>query len=245
MAGRLVLVHPLTVAVAALAAAAQAQVPQAPADGDPDRGAEVFLTCSGCHQVGRDADHGIGPHLNGIFDRKAAAHPDFPYSRSMARAGADGLAWTYRTLDAYLQNPRALVSRTRMNFAGLDDPADRADVMAYLRRFSADPQNIPEAAPTAVDAGHDLDPEILALEGDPEYGEYLSSECVTCHSAQGEDTGVPAITLWPEEDFVAAMHAYKRELRPHPVMQMVVSRCEKTVRKPTEISSEVLVQASR
>lgn len=60
--------------------------------------------------------------------------------------------------------------------------------------------------------------------GEPEYGAYLSAECVTCHSAHGADTGVPAITLWPEEDFVAAMLAYKRGLRQHPVMQMVAGR---------------------
>ena len=58
-----------------------------------------------------------------------------------------------------------------------------------------------------------LIPAILALKGDPEYGEYLSSECLTCHSRMVSDTGIPSITLWPEEDFVVAMHAYKNKLR--------------------------------
>ena len=64
--------------------------------------------------------------------------------------GSDGLTWDLVTLDAYLENPKALVSRTRMNFDGLKDAEDRADILAYLRRFSANPQNIPEAAPTAA-----------------------------------------------------------------------------------------------
>ena len=90
--------------------------------------------------------------------------------------------------------------------------------------FSDDPANIPEAAPTAIGTDHDLDPDILALQGDPEYGEYLATECLTCHRADGSAEGIPSITRWPEEDFVVAMHAYKEKLRPHPVMQMMAGR---------------------
>jgi cytochrome c len=70
----------------------------------------------------------------------------------------------------------------------------------------------------------ELPPEILAIVGDAAYGEYLSSECLTCHQNDGSDRGIPAITMWPEEDFVIAMHAYKRKIRPHPVMQMMAGR---------------------
>nr|WP_259993486.1 c-type cytochrome [Sulfitobacter sp. S190] len=192
--------------------------------GDADKGAEIFKKCSGCHQVGVGASDKVGPHLNGIFGSPAAAHEGYRYSKSMTRAGDDGLIWTAETLDAYLENPRALVSKTRMSFRGLKDPADRADVLAYLRRFSDDPANIPEAEPTAIGTDHDLDPEILALVGDAEYGEYLASECLTCHRADGAAEGIPSITLWETEDFVIAMHAYKRKLRPHPVMQMMAGR---------------------
>ena len=60
--------------------------------------------------------------------------------------------------------------------------------------------------------------------GDPDYGEYLASECKTCHQQSGADDGIPSITHWPEEDFVVAMHAYKQKVRPHPVMQMMAGR---------------------
>lgn len=192
--------------------------------GDAEKGAEVFSKCKGCHQIGPDARDRIGPHLNGIFGRKAGAHEGYKYSKSMQRAGVDGLVWTAQTLDAYLENPRALVSKTRMSFRGLKDAEARADVLAFLRIYSDDPSDIPEAAPTARGTDHDLDPAILALEGDPEYGEYLSSECLTCHRSDGASDGIPAITRWPQEDFVVAMHAYKNKLRPHPVMQMMAGR---------------------
>nr|WP_238547838.1 c-type cytochrome [Meridianimarinicoccus roseus] len=211
-------------ATQASGAAADTGTEAALAGGDAARGAELFGQCSGCHQVGVGAVNRVGPHLNGVFDRRAGSVPGFAYSDAMDRMGADGLIWGYRTLDAYLENPRALVSRTRMSYRGMADPGDRADVLAFLRTYSARPSDIPESPPTASDAGHDLDPAILAIQGDPDYGEYLSGECITCHSAQGADTGIPSITRWPEEDFVIALHAYKERLRPHPAMQMIAAR---------------------
>jgi cytochrome c len=189
---------------------------------DPQRGAEVFALCSGCHTVGAEADNGVGPHLNGIFGRRAAGIEGFAYSASMQRAGAEGLTWSYETLEAYLENPRALVSGTRMSFDGLDDAQEVADVMAYLRAYSDSPADLPGAAPTLREV--DLPVHVLAIEGDTEYGAYLSSECVACHQADGSDSGIPSIVFWPEEDFVVALHAYRRKLRPHPAMQMIAGR---------------------
>ena len=192
--------------------------------GDADEGAYIFDECSACHALGRGAENGIGPHLNGIFGRRAASIDGFQYSESLERAGKDGLVWDLEKLGYYIENPRVFASGTRMSYDGLSDPKERADLLAYLRVYSDDPQNIPEAAPTATATDHDLDPEILAIQGDPEYGEYLSNECLTCHRADGAAEGIPSITFWPEEDFVVAMHAYKRKLRPHPVMQMMAGR---------------------
>ncbi|MET1412107.1 c-type cytochrome [Roseibium sp. HPY-6] len=192
--------------------------------GDPVAGEAVFKKCKSCHMVGDGAKHRIGPHLNGIFGRQAGTHQDFRYSKALVRAGTGGLAWHADTLDAFMEKPRALASGTRMSFSGLKKPADRLNLIAYLRTFSDDPANIPEADPTATPTDHDLDPDILALKGDPEYGEYLSSECTTCHQADGADDGIPSIVLWPEEDFVVAMHAYKNKKRAHPVMQMMAGR---------------------
>nr|WP_309501987.1 c-type cytochrome [uncultured Roseovarius sp.] len=192
--------------------------------GDAEKGAALFEQCKGCHMVGDGARDRIGPHLNGIFGRRAGTQDGFAYSASMTRAGMDGLVWTAETLDAYIENPRALVSKTRMSYRGMKDAQDRADLLAYLRRHSDSPADIPEAEPTARPTDHDLDPAILALEGDAEYGEYLATECLTCHRADGSATGIPSITHWPAEDFVVAMHAYKSKLRPHPVMQMMAGR---------------------
>lgn len=193
--------------------------------GDAERGEQVYRQCAACHQVGKGAQHRIGPHLNGIFGRKAGTMEDYRrYSDGLVRAGADGLVWSLDKLHAYLENPKYLVSGTRMNFAGLSSQQDRADVLAYLRQFSDSPQNIPEAQPTAIARELELPPDILEIVGDPEYGEYLASECTTCHQRDGSNQGIPSITGWPKEDFVIAMHAYKRKIRPHPVMQSYAGR---------------------
>lgn len=193
--------------------------------GDAERGEALFKKqCSACHQIGEGAKNRVGPRLNGLFGRRAGALEDFTYSKSMARMGADGLTWTLETLDAYVHNPKALVSGTRMNYRGMADPEARLALLAYIREWSDKPRDIPEAEPTAIMTDHAVDPAILAIKGDPDYGAYLSSECTTCHQADGSDQGIPSVTGWPEEDFVVAMHAYKDRLRPHPVMQMMAGR---------------------
>ncbi len=192
--------------------------------GDAEAGAKLFGECKGCHMVGDGAKNRVGPHLNMLFGRKAAGLDDYRYSNSLKRAGAGGLEWHADTLSDYIEDPRTFASGTRMSYRGMKDPGDRANLIAYLRTFSDDPANIPEADPTATGTDHAVDPAILALEGDAEYGEYLASECTTCHQSSGGDDGIPSIVLWPEEDFVTAMHAYKDKVRPNPVMQLIAGR---------------------
>jgi cytochrome c len=197
---------------------------QAEVGGDPARGETLYRQCSGCHQVGEGAVDRVGPHLNGIFDKAAGNSDGYRYSNGMERAAAGGLVWNYESLDAFIEDPRSLVSNTRMSFRGFEDQQDRDDLLAYLRQFSDDPSNIPEAAPTAAILDHSIAAEVLAIVGDPAYGEYLSGECTACHQTSGSASGIPSITNWPTEDFVIAMHAYKEGVRPHPVMQMMAVR---------------------
>lgn len=63
--------------------------------------------------------------------------------------------------------------------------------------------------------------------GDRELGQYLSSECVTCHRASGQNAqGIPKISGWPEDQFIAVMNAYKDKQRDNPVMQTIAGRLE-------------------
>ena len=80
------------------------------------------------------------------------------------------------------------------------------------------------ASQEVSDDGFEVSDEILAIVGDIDYGEYLSSECTTCHHAQGLDEGIPSITGLPLESFVWALHSYKSGARKHPIMEMITQR---------------------
>jgi len=67
-----------------------------------------------------------------------------------------------------------------------------------------------------------------ARAGDTAFGEYLSSECVTCHRVDGQDKGIPPIIGWPADQFVAVLNSYKRQERPNAVMQTIAGRLGET-----------------
>ena len=208
-----------------LAAALLALLPAPGAwSADAERGKAVFKQCKRCHQAGGGAEHRIGPHLNDVFGRAAGSLGDFRYSPAMKAAGAGGLVWSDATLDAFLSDPRALVPRSRMSFAGIGEKGDRKALLAWLRGFSGAVSGLPPAEPTATAEEYGLDPRLLTIEGDPEYGAYLAGECTTCHREGGSGEGIPSITGWPSDDFVIALHAYKRGKRIHPAMQLVAGR---------------------
>ena len=126
---------------AVLTSAAFAMAEEAAVEiGDVERGAKVFKKCASCHEVGQGAKHRVGPHLNGIFDRKAAQFDDYNYSKGILRASSDGLVWDLEHLDAYVENPKVLVSGTRMSFRGLKDQKDRVQKLKkwpmWLERLS-------------------------------------------------------------------------------------------------------------
>ena len=186
--------------------------------GDAKRGQQVFKKCASCHMVGPEARNRVGPPLNNILSAKAGSVADFRYSKALRAAADDGLHWTAETLDGFLADPKGVIPKTKMSFRGLKAEADRVDVIAYLETFSGG------SMAAQVDAGFTVDAAILAIEGDVEYGEYLASECTTCHQTSGSNDGIPGITGWETADFVTAMHAYKAKHRENPVMQMVTGR---------------------
>jgi cytochrome c len=98
------------------------------ADGDPARGEQRFVDCAACHAP-QPGVANVGPSLQGVFGRKAATLADFRYSPALKRSG---ITWTPETLDTFLADPQKAVPNNRMPYAGMPDPADRADLTAFL-----------------------------------------------------------------------------------------------------------------
>ena len=103
------------------------------AEGDPQHGAEVYQRCLACHSL---AHNRSGPRHCGLFGRQAASVPGYAYSKAMK---ASGITWDYSSLDRFLENPLKTLPGTKMAYAGVKDPTDRADLIAYLKQATRDP----------------------------------------------------------------------------------------------------------
>jgi len=95
---------------------------------DASAGEAVFKKCAACHKV--DGSDGVGPHLNGVVDRAKASVEGFGYSEALLAVAAD--SWTPENIAAFIENPKGYMPGTKMAFAGLPKPEDRANVIAYL-----------------------------------------------------------------------------------------------------------------
>lgn len=180
-------------------------------------GAALWMhECAACHALSADAPPGIGPHLAGLLGRPAATVEGFAYSPALREAGAAGLVWDLPELDALIESPAQILPGSRMSYAGLPDATTRAALLAYLETHADSAAQDGETAPEIA-----LPAEVLALQGDREWGEYLGAECTTCHRRDGTAQGIPSITNWPEARFVTVMHAYRAGVRPHAGMQTI------------------------
>jgi cytochrome c len=98
---------------------------------DATRGAAVFRKCQACHNADNGGANGLGPNLWSTMGNRIAHRPDFSYSDPLRSHGG---TWDWETMSAWLKSPRTFASGTKMTFAGLSDPQDRADVMLFLNQ---------------------------------------------------------------------------------------------------------------
>ena len=98
------------------------------AAGDPKAGEAIYGRCQACHALDYDR---VGPRHCGLLGRRAGAVKGFEYSPAMKRSR---LMWNEQTLDRFLADPLKTVPGTTMTYAGVDDPKERADLIAYLAK---------------------------------------------------------------------------------------------------------------
>ncbi|MFZ0266272.1 c-type cytochrome [Caulobacter sp.] len=98
--------------------------------GDLMNGQSKFALCRSCHTITEGGPNLTGPNLYGVFGRRAGGKADYKYSPVVAAAGFD---WDAEHLDKWLDDPRGFMPGTKMTFAGLHDPKDRIDLIAYLK----------------------------------------------------------------------------------------------------------------
>lgn len=110
------------------------------ASADAIAGAKTFRKCKSCHTTKKGGKNRVGPNLWDVVGRAKASAAGYNFSGVLKGLGG---AWTYRDLDAFLASPKGFAKGTKMSFAGLKKPKDRAAVIIYLRSLSDSPKPLP------------------------------------------------------------------------------------------------------
>lgn len=103
------------------------------ANANAEAGAKIIKKCVSCHSFAQNEPHKIGPNLWKIVDAPKGASQGYSYSKTMLNAGG---IWDQNSLYHFLNKPGAYLPGTKMSFAGISNPQDIANVIAYLKETS-------------------------------------------------------------------------------------------------------------
>jgi cytochrome c len=122
------------------------------ASADAAKGQQVFNKCTACHTVDKGGPAQLGPNLWGIMGAPIGKRPGFAFSPALAGKGGN---WDWDSMSAWLKSPKAFAEGTKMTFAGLGKPEDRANILAFLNSKSDQPLPVPAAPAAGGDAVQD------------------------------------------------------------------------------------------
>ena len=116
------------------------------ATADIAKGEAAFKKCAACHTIAPGGANGIGPNLWASMGKPHGHVAGFSYSDALKSIPGN---WDFEGMDKWLANPKKYAPGTKMTFAGLSNPEERANLIAYL---NAQGSNLPLPAPPAADA---------------------------------------------------------------------------------------------
>jgi cytochrome c len=135
------------------------------ASADPANGANVFKKCTACHNAENGGPNALGPNLWGVLGEPIGQGRGFAFSDALAKVGG---TWNWNNLSDWLHSPKNFAPGTKMTFAGISNPQDRADVIAYLNQQSSNPLPLPaapaEAAAQPAEGGQTAEKEPVLTE---------------------------------------------------------------------------------
>lgn len=130
---------------------------------DVAKGEKVAKACAACHTFNKGGANGVGPNLWNTVGGPKDHVAGFAYSGALLEKG--GNTWTYAELNKFLWKPKAYAPATKMSFAGLKKPEDRAAVIAWLRTQAESPKGLPSDGEIAAENAELAPPEAAAPEG--------------------------------------------------------------------------------
>ena len=102
-------------------------------------GEKTFKKCAACHTIKKGGANKIGPALYNVLGRQSGSLTDYKYSKGMI---AYGKKWSAQEMDGFLENPKGWVKGTKMSYAGLKNPKERAAVILYMNNNSDNPLSL-------------------------------------------------------------------------------------------------------
>jgi cytochrome c len=130
------------------AAAAEQPIEAYLAKADQAKGQQVFNKCMACHNADKGGANQLGPNLWGVVGEPIGKGANgFAFSPALSSIGGN---WDFTSLNHWLSSPKAMAPGTKMTFAGLSNPEDRANVIAFLNSHSDAPKPLPAAPAQAA-----------------------------------------------------------------------------------------------
>lgn len=108
---------------------------------DVKRGETSFKKCATCHTPEKGGANRVGPNLWDVVGAKKGHIAGFAYSTALTGKGGE---WDYEALNQFIANPKGYINGTKMSFAGIKKPEERADLIAYLRSLADSPKPLPQ-----------------------------------------------------------------------------------------------------
>jgi cytochrome c len=133
-----------------------------------EKGEAIFKKCAACHTIEKGGANGIGPNLYGIVGDSHMHMPGYTYSDAIM--AMKGKQWTWDELSKWLTSPKTYAPGTKMAFAGVAKPEDRAALLLYLNSKDDSPEPLPPVPAETAAAPADAAPAAAAPAGAPTAG---------------------------------------------------------------------------
>ena len=117
------------------------------ASADAAKGESVFNKCTACHNATKGGANQLGPNLSDVMGEPIRKGKGYAFSPALAEKGGN---WDWKSLSDWLKSPKAFAPGTKMTFAGISNPQDRANVIAFLNAHSDAPKPLPAAPAEAT-----------------------------------------------------------------------------------------------
>ncbi len=134
------------------------------ANADIAAGEQSFAKCAACHNIVPGGANALGPALYGVMGNPIAGTAGYAFSDALSSKGG---TWGWEEMSDWIASPRSFAPGTKMTFAGISNPQERANLLAFMNSRDDSPLPIPDPPVTpeaeaedgaAEDEGEAADP---------------------------------------------------------------------------------------